>query len=138
MHCNDSFFAFSNVSGCDLRLKAIALFHGITFCRFLGPFLQIYRHRLKRNFLLHTLAFFAHPFALLGSSLLLTLMWPDDNKTTSCHARFERAYPDAWPHVMNRGRRAETIFSDVHDYDLFASAPNRLSTGSSCTAVGKR
>ncbi len=30
------------------------------------------------------------------------------------------AYPDAWYHVMNRGRRAETIFSDAHDYDLFA------------------
>ena len=28
-------------------------------------------------------------------------------------------YPDAWYHVMNRGRRAETIFSDDKDYLAF-------------------
>jgi len=29
------------------------------------------------------------------------------------------AYPDAWYHVINRGRRSETIFSDKQDYDHF-------------------
>lgn len=29
------------------------------------------------------------------------------------------AYPNAWYHVMNRGRRAETIFADKDDYGLF-------------------
>ncbi len=29
------------------------------------------------------------------------------------------AYPDAWYHVMNRGRRAEEIFSDEPDYLMF-------------------
>ena len=28
-------------------------------------------------------------------------------------------YPDAWYHVMNRGRRLESIFSDEEDYKLF-------------------
>ena len=28
-------------------------------------------------------------------------------------------YPDAWYHVMNRGRRGEDIFSADGDYDLF-------------------
>ena len=28
-------------------------------------------------------------------------------------------YPDAWYHVMNRGRRAEVIFSDAQDYAAF-------------------
>ena len=28
-------------------------------------------------------------------------------------------YPDAWYHVMNRGRRGENIFSDEHDYTMF-------------------
>jgi putative transposase len=28
-------------------------------------------------------------------------------------------YPGAWYHVMNRGRRSETIFSDKQDYSLF-------------------
>jgi len=28
-------------------------------------------------------------------------------------------YPDAWYHVMNRGRRAETIFSDKEDFQMF-------------------
>mgnify|MGYP006287375421 CR=1 FL=1 len=28
-------------------------------------------------------------------------------------------YPDAWYHVMNRGRRGETIFLDDTDYQLF-------------------
>jgi REP-associated tyrosine transposase len=28
-------------------------------------------------------------------------------------------YPDAWYHVMNRGRRAERIFSDDQDYAIF-------------------
>ncbi|KKL79023.1 hypothetical protein LCGC14_2018970 [marine sediment metagenome] len=28
-------------------------------------------------------------------------------------------YPDAWYHVMNRGRRAEDIFSDEQDYVMF-------------------
>ena len=29
------------------------------------------------------------------------------------------AYPGAWYHVMNRGRRSESIFSDKHDYLMF-------------------
>ena len=29
------------------------------------------------------------------------------------------AYPGAWYHVMNRGRRSESIFSDTQDYDYF-------------------
>ncbi|MBU3981477.1 MAG: transposase, partial [Proteobacteria bacterium] len=28
-------------------------------------------------------------------------------------------YPGAWYHVMNRGRRSESIFSDKHDYLMF-------------------
>ncbi len=28
-------------------------------------------------------------------------------------------YPGAWYHVMNRGRRAEEIFIDKSDYELF-------------------
>jgi REP-associated tyrosine transposase len=28
-------------------------------------------------------------------------------------------YPDAWYHVMNRGRRAEDIYSDAQDYIMF-------------------
>ena len=28
-------------------------------------------------------------------------------------------YPDAWYHVMNRGRRGENIFSDRKDYQMF-------------------
>jgi len=28
-------------------------------------------------------------------------------------------YPEAWYHVMNRGRRSESIFSDKHDYLKF-------------------
>ena len=28
-------------------------------------------------------------------------------------------YPGAWYHVMNRGRRSESIFSDRHDYLMF-------------------
>jgi putative transposase len=28
-------------------------------------------------------------------------------------------YPDAWYHVMNRGRRGEDIFSDEQDYVMF-------------------
>ena len=28
-------------------------------------------------------------------------------------------YPDAWYHVMNRGRRGEEIFSDKKDYEAF-------------------
>jgi len=28
-------------------------------------------------------------------------------------------YPDAWYHVMNRGRRSEKIFHDRHDYQAF-------------------
>ncbi|MBW2661996.1 MAG: transposase [Deltaproteobacteria bacterium] len=28
-------------------------------------------------------------------------------------------YPEAWYHVMNRGRRSESIFSDRHDYLMF-------------------
>ena len=28
-------------------------------------------------------------------------------------------YPGAWYHVMNRGRRAEKIFSDEEDYTMF-------------------
>ncbi len=28
-------------------------------------------------------------------------------------------YPGAWYHVMNRGRRAESIFSDKQDYLMF-------------------
>ena len=28
-------------------------------------------------------------------------------------------YPDAWYHVMNRGRRGEDIFSDDQDYMMF-------------------
>jgi putative transposase len=28
-------------------------------------------------------------------------------------------YPDAWYHVMNRGRRAEDIFTDELDYVMF-------------------
>jgi len=28
-------------------------------------------------------------------------------------------YPGAWYHVMNRGRRREEIFTEIHDYRLF-------------------
>ena len=28
-------------------------------------------------------------------------------------------YPDAWYHVMNRGRRGEDIFSDQTDAEIF-------------------
>ena len=28
-------------------------------------------------------------------------------------------YPDAWYHVMNRGRRGENIFADSDDYKVF-------------------
>ena len=28
-------------------------------------------------------------------------------------------YPDAWYHVMNRGRRGEVIFSGKNDYNAF-------------------
>ncbi|MCD6585306.1 MAG: transposase [Desulfobacteraceae bacterium] len=28
-------------------------------------------------------------------------------------------YPDAWYHIMNRGRRGEDIFADDHDYKMF-------------------
>jgi putative transposase len=28
-------------------------------------------------------------------------------------------YPDAWYHVMNRGRRGESVFLDKQDYSLF-------------------
>ena len=28
-------------------------------------------------------------------------------------------YPNAWYHVMNRGRRSEKIFRDGHDYQVF-------------------
>lgn len=28
-------------------------------------------------------------------------------------------YPDAWYHVMNRGRRGESVFLDKHDYSMF-------------------
>jgi hypothetical protein len=28
-------------------------------------------------------------------------------------------YPGAWYHVLNRGRRAEEIFIDKSDYELF-------------------
>ena len=28
-------------------------------------------------------------------------------------------YPDAWYHVMNRGRRREMIFADKNDYEMF-------------------
>jgi len=28
-------------------------------------------------------------------------------------------YPDAWYHVMNRGRRGETVFADEQDYKSF-------------------
>ena len=28
-------------------------------------------------------------------------------------------YPGAWYHVMNRGRRSESIFSDKYDYLMF-------------------
>lgn len=35
----------------------------------------------------------------------------------SCPLRIE--YPDAWYHVMNRGRRNEAIFEDKNDYSVF-------------------
>ncbi len=28
-------------------------------------------------------------------------------------------YPDAWYHLMNRGRRREEIYTDKHDYMVF-------------------
>ena len=28
-------------------------------------------------------------------------------------------YPDAWHHLMNRGRRGENIFTDSDDYKVF-------------------
>ena len=28
-------------------------------------------------------------------------------------------YPDAWYHVMNRGRRGESVFLDKNDYAMF-------------------
>ena len=30
-------------------------------------------------------------------------------------------FPDAWCHVMNRGRRGEAIFADDHDYSQFTA-----------------
>jgi putative transposase len=32
---------------------------------------------------------------------------------------FRIEYPDAWYHVMNRGRRGEDIFSDEQGYIIF-------------------
>ena len=29
------------------------------------------------------------------------------------------AYPNAWYHIMNRGRRAEKLFLDKFDYEVF-------------------
>ena len=29
------------------------------------------------------------------------------------------AYPDAWYHIMNRGRRGEPIFTEKKDYKVF-------------------
>jgi len=52
----------------------------------------------------------------MGSSLLLTHeRWNDIYSTMSRPLRIE--YPGAWYHVMNRGRRSESIFSDKHDYE---------------------
>ena len=31
-------------------------------------------------------------------------------------------YPGAWYHVMNRGRRGESIFADDNDYETFLNA----------------
>ena len=28
-------------------------------------------------------------------------------------------YPDSWYHVMNRGRRGESVFLDKNDYAMF-------------------
>ncbi len=28
-------------------------------------------------------------------------------------------YPNAWYHVMNRGRRGDDIFSDKYDFEMF-------------------
>lgn len=34
-------------------------------------------------------------------------------------------YPDAWYHIMNRGRRSENIFSDEKDYMYLTRKPRR-------------
>ncbi len=39
------------------------------------------------------------------------------------------AYPNAWYHVMNRGRRAEKIFSDKLDYEVFVELLQETSKG---------
>ena len=53
-----------------------------------------------------------------GSSLLLThLMKLVIKKHMSRPLRI--MYPDAWYHVMNRGRRGERIFESKEDYELF-------------------
>ena len=54
----------------------------------------------------------------MGSSLLLThRRWRVIYQNMSRPLRIE--YPVAWYHVMNRGRRSESIFSDKHDYLVF-------------------
>ena len=54
----------------------------------------------------------------MGSSLLLTHgRWNDIYSSMSRPLRIE--YSGAWYHVMNRGRRSESIFSDKHDYVMF-------------------
>ena len=53
-----------------------------------------------------------------GSSLsLFYVLLCDRNKGMVRPLRIE--YPNAWYHVMNRGRRGENIFSDNTDYEIF-------------------
>lgn len=37
-----------------------------------------------------------------------------------------KAYPRAWYHVMNRGRRAEDIFLEKFDYKVFVAIKFRM------------
>ena len=54
----------------------------------------------------------------MGSGLLLThLCYVFRDNFMSRPLRIE--YPNAWYHVMNRGRRGEEIFHDKHDYHMF-------------------
>ena len=35
-------------------------------------------------------------------------------------------YPDAWYHVMNRGRRGESVFLEKQDYSMFVEFPKEV------------
>ncbi|KJS03264.1 MAG: hypothetical protein VR65_03410 [Desulfobulbaceae bacterium BRH_c16a] len=53
-----------------------------------------------------------------GSSLCLT-HFSEYNKVFSMSRPLRIEYPDAWYHVMNRGRRGENVFTGSDDYEAF-------------------